>query len=109
MKKDDVTLNMSHVTTETKGQLQQYVEEMKVARAEVETFNNDIAAKVCALCNGWIDICSDLQGVSIPIMHSVVVVDPGFPRGGDINRKGWGDNLLFWPIFPKICMKVKNF
>ena len=64
MKKDDVTLNLSNVTTETKRQLQQCVEELKAARTEVEQFNNDIAGKVHALCGGWIEICSDLQGVS---------------------------------------------
>ena len=72
MKKDDVTLNLSHVTMETKRQLQQCVEELKAARTEVEQFNNDIAAKVHALCGGWIEVCSDLQGVSIRFMPCVV-------------------------------------
>ena len=71
MKKGDVTLNLSHVTTETKRQLQQCVEELKAARTEVEQFNNDISAKVHALCSGWIEICSDLQGVSIKLKPCV--------------------------------------
>ena len=34
------------------------------------------------------------------------VVDPGFPRRGGANRKGGEANLLFWPIFPRTCMKI---
>ena len=37
------------------------------------------------------------------------VADPGFPRGGCANYKGGGANLLFLPIFPKNCMKLKKF
>ena len=62
--KDDVTLNLSHITTETKRQLQQCVEELKTAKKAVEQFSNEIAARVYALCGDWIEIWSDLQGVS---------------------------------------------
>ena len=27
---------------------------------------------------------------------------------GRANSKGGGTNLLFWPIFPKSCMKMKK-
>ena len=37
------------------------------------------------------------------------VADPGFPRRGCTNCKGGGANLLFLPIFPKNCMKLKKF
>ena len=33
----------------------------------------------------------------------MAVADPGFPRWG-----GGGANLLFWPFFPKYCMKLKK-
>ena len=36
------------------------------------------------------------------------MVDPGFPRGGDANLNGVAANRLFWPTFPKNCMKMKN-
>ena len=34
--------------------------------------------------------------------------DLGFSRGGGATRKGGGANLLFCPIFPKNCMKMKR-
>ena len=36
----------------------------------------------------------------------VTVVDTGFPRVGGANSKYGGTNLLFWPVFPKNCMKM---
>ena len=32
---------------------------------------------------------------------------PGFPRGG-ANCKSGAANQLFWPIFPKNCMKMEK-
>ena len=40
---------------------------------------------------------------------SISVADPGFPRGGCGNCKGGDANLLFLPIFPQNCMKLKKF
>ena len=37
------------------------------------------------------------------------VTDPGFSRGGGANPKGVGAKLLFWPIFPTNCTKIKTF
>ena len=40
--------------------------------------------------------------------HSLwTVADPGFPGGESVSLKDEGKNLLFWPIFPKNCMKMK--
>ena len=37
------------------------------------------------------------------------MADPGFPRRGGANFQGGGKNLLFGQIFPKNCMKMKEF
>ena len=39
----------------------------------------------------------------------LTVADPGFPRGGDANHKGWGVILFFWQIFLKNCMEMNKF
>ena len=36
----------------------------------------------------------------------LTVTDSGFPEGGS-NLKDGGGNLLFWPIFPENCIKIK--
>ena len=46
---------------------------------------------------------TDLQNESRP------VADPGFPRGGGANLKGWGRQPIIWPIIPKNCMNMKKF
>ena len=37
------------------------------------------------------------------------VVDPGFPWGGGANSPGGDANIWFCQIFPKNCMKLKEF
>ena len=39
----------------------------------------------------------------------ITVADLEFLRGGGANRKDGGASLLFCPIFPKNCMKMKKF
>ena len=33
--------------------------------------------------------------------------NPGFPKRG-VSTQRWGTKLLFWPIFPENCMKMKK-
>ena len=43
------------------------------------------------------------------INQSSPEADPGFPRGGSTNSKGGYEELLLSQIFPKYCMKLKEF
>ena len=64
MNEDDNTINTTSWHPENIQQLKQCAEELKIAKAEVAQFNNEIAAKVYTLCNEWIEICCDLHVVS---------------------------------------------
>ena len=54
---------------------------------------------------------SRMSGVHHPLLLYITlpVADPGFPRGGGVNPRGWGANLLFGQKFPENCMKMKEF
>ena len=43
------------------------------------------------------------------LMSLGTVTDPGFFEIKGTNLKDWGANLLFWPFFPKDCMKLKKY
>ena len=46
--------------------------------------------------------------VNIMKMLFIAVADPGFPREGDASHKDGAANLLFSPISPQNCMKMKK-
>ena len=57
----------------------------------------------------YVYVISLVTVLEVAICQTPAVADPGFPRGGCANHKGGGANLLFLPIFPKNCMKLKKF
>ena len=50
-----------------------------------------------------------IMAISVYIYLSSSVVDPGFLPGGGANSKEGCEKLLFGHLFPKNCMKLKEF
>ena len=62
--KNDTTLNISQFNTESKNQIQRCEEDFKATKTQVLQLDNDVAAKMVALCSAWITVCSELKDVS---------------------------------------------
>ena len=70
--------------------------------------DNDAKWKMAQL-GGMLLLCASfyLQFSTTVYKAQLFYCDQGFPESG-ANHKGGGANLLFWPLFPENCMKLKK-